>query len=123
MAKEKRFNPSNCESVATTLSTRLDLLYQRHAVLVGRMDEVERSTREQLEHFTTQMAPQLDSLTQQQLVLLQMAKEQEEESVRIFSNQNELLLSLQETLNDIHEKLQQLSERQDALKRRVADTD
>lgn len=119
MGKEKRAIPANCEFMVDTMTTRLELLYQRHAALLGRMDELERSTREKLDHFSTQIPPQVEELARQQIVLLQKVTEQEEESTRIFTNQNELLLSLQETLNDIHEKLNQLSERQDALKRRV----
>ncbi|MBF0429195.1 MAG: hypothetical protein HQL94_09755 [Magnetococcales bacterium] len=114
MGKEKRCFPDSCDSIANEISMRLDYLYKRHAALVGRMDDVERVTRERLE--------QLGDLATQQQTLLRMAKEQEEESNRIFANQNELLHSLHDTLGDIHERLRQLSERQDALMRRVAVT-
>ncbi|MBF0628282.1 MAG: hypothetical protein HQL91_08670 [Magnetococcales bacterium] len=120
MAKDKRCFPMGCDAIAGDINVRLDQLYQRHAGLVARMDELERSTRTRLEQFSATLPGQLDELVSKQQQLLHMAEEQEEESNRIFANQNDLLNSLNDTLTDIHERLHQLSERQEALMRRVA---
>ncbi|MBF0213134.1 MAG: hypothetical protein HQM00_06170 [Magnetococcales bacterium] len=120
MAKEKRFFPMGCDAISGDLTVRIDQLYQRHATLVRRLDELERTTRDRLEAFSATIPAQLAELISRQQQLLNMAEEQEEESSRIFTNQNDLLNSLNDTLNDIHERLHQLSERQDALMRRVA---
>lgn len=119
MAKEKRFFPMGCDAIAGELHVRVDQLYQRQATLIARMDELERTTRARFEQCTSAL-PEL--ITQQQ-ELLRKAEEQEEESNRIFANQNDLLNSLNRTLNDIHARLHQLTGRQEELMRRVADPD
>ncbi|MEO5331306.1 MAG: hypothetical protein H7839_04730 [Magnetococcus sp. YQC-5] len=120
MPKEKRCMSNTCETIASAINTRIEYMYQRQAKLTARMDELERSTHGRLEQVLTQMIPQMEQLTKQQTILMKMATEQEEESAAIFANQNQLLLSLQESLSDIHGKLKQLSDRQDATLRRVA---
>lgn len=120
MAKEKRCMSNTCDTIASEINTRLEYMYQRQAKLTARMDELERSTHDRLEQVLTPIVPKIEQLTKQQAILMQMATEQEEESAGIFANQNELLLSLQETLSDIHEKLKQLSDQQNATLRRVA---
>lgn len=122
MSKEKRCAPTTCEGVASEINSRLDYLYQRHAALLRRMDDVERVTRERHEQLSSGVNEQTADLVEQQRNLLRMAREQEEESARIFANQNDLLLSLQSSLEEIHEKLRQLSERHEALLRRSART-
>ncbi|MBF0341295.1 MAG: hypothetical protein HQL95_10095 [Magnetococcales bacterium] len=119
MAKEKRCFPMGCDEIAGDINVRLDHLYQRHATLVRRMDELERTTRERLEQFSATLPRQLDELVARQQDLLRMAEEQEEESNRIFANQNDLLHSLNDTLSEIHDRLRQLGERQELLMRRV----
>ncbi|NGZ06144.1 MAG: hypothetical protein G8237_07295 [Magnetococcales bacterium] len=116
MAKEKRFFPMGCDAIAGELHVRVDQLYQRHATLVARMDELERTTRARYEQCTSA----LPELISQQEELLRKAEEQEEESNRIFANQNELLNSLNMTLTDIHTRLHLLADRQEELMRRMA---
>ncbi|MBF0293670.1 MAG: hypothetical protein HQL96_00655 [Magnetococcales bacterium] len=120
MAKEKEFRPLGCGAIVDDMHTRLDILHQRQAKLVTRMEELERLTRERLDGMAGRLDGPLTELLAQQEVLLRKTEEQEEESARIFINQNELLLSLQESLDSLREGIRQLSERHEALLRRVA---
>ncbi|MEO5344906.1 MAG: hypothetical protein H7834_00840 [Magnetococcus sp. YQC-9] len=99
---------------AGEVHTRIDHLYQRQARLLRRMDELERATRERLDRFAAAWPSQrLDELSARQEEMLRRIEEQEEESAHIYANQNDLLHTLDETLNDIHQRIQQLAEQQD----------
>lgn len=121
MAREKKCDPTDCDLLAGEVHARIDHLYQRQAKLLRRMDELERATREQLDRFAAAWPGQLiEGLVTRQGELLRRIEEQEEESARIYANQNDLLQSLDVTLNDIRERIRQIAERQESLSPSVA---
>ncbi|MBF0260884.1 MAG: hypothetical protein HQL97_03435 [Magnetococcales bacterium] len=121
MAREKKCDPTDCDLLAGEVHARIDHLYQRQAKLLRRMDELERATREQLDRFAAAWPSQMiEGLAARQEELSRRIEEQEEESSRIYANQNDLLLSLDATLNDIRQRIQQIAERQESLSPSVA---
>ncbi|MBF0417544.1 MAG: hypothetical protein HQL86_04770 [Magnetococcales bacterium] len=113
MVREKGIDPTDFELLAGEVHARIDHLYQRQAKLLRRMDELERATREQLDRFAAAWPSSLiERVIARQEELFRRVEEQEEESARIYANQNELLHSLDATLNEIRQRMDQLSERE-----------
>lgn len=69
--------------------------------------------------FEENLESKLDMVSKRQAKILEKLREQEEETNQVMETQNELLQSLSMRLQEVQDKLGQLSERNEALLRKV----
>ena len=117
--KEKKEKKEKLALLVEKMHRGFSKQMEQNQAILGLVQRGDMALDSQLVALLDKINDKLQKQAAIQSALVAKAKEQEEELGQILDTQNEVLQSLSQQLKDVYDKLDQVSERNSALRRRV----